>query len=156
PLAIQLNIPVDTARRAKPAVSKLKALSLRRADYLEPVCRKVSENSFLQLRKCRDVEIDIVIEQANAAANYGAAVDQGKKSKANTWRKIIFARHVIAVEASAILECQSPIDGPLVLKVSEEFSLVPAELTAAEKIELLASRSIRSQNANRVVSVASV
>src|SRR5262249_31107505 len=146
PLPIQLNIPINTTRRTKPAVSKRKPLLLRQANDLKTVCRKLSKNSFLQLRKCRNVEVDIVIEQADAAANYGAPVDYGKESKANAWRKIVFARHIIAVVASAIFECQSPIDGPFVLKVSKEFRLVPAELTATEKIKLLASRSVRSQN----------
>src|SRR5262249_25435526 len=39
---------------------------------------------------------------------------------------------------------------------SEEFSLVPAELAAAEKIELLAPCSIRSQDAQRIAGVASI
>ena len=62
---------------------------------------------------------------------------------------------VVAVVASAVFDCQSSIKAPLVLKVSEEFCLVPGEFAAAEKVELLASRSVRSQYPYRVAGIAS-
>src|SRR6185369_467897 len=151
-----LNIPINTTRRANPAVSKLKALSLSQANYLNTIRRKVCENSLLQLGKRRDIERNVVVEQSDTAPDYGAPVDHGKKGKANAWRKVIFARYVIAIITSAIFECQPSINCPLVLKVSEELSLVPAELAAANKIELLASRAVRSKDTYCVAGVASI
>src|SRR6185369_11345139 len=109
-----------------------------------------------QLRERGYVHVNVIVEQSDAAANYGAAIEQWKKSKANARCKIVFACDVVTVITHAIINSQPAIHGPGVFEETQELCLVTAQFSTAGKVELLAARSVGPQNAHRVTRVASI
>src|SRR5206468_12850514 len=78
------------------------------------------------------------------------------KSKADAWRKIVFTCNIVAVITYAVLDCQSMVHRPLVLEVSKKLVLFAREFATADKVELLASCPVSSQDAHRVARVVSI
>src|SRR6185369_94851 len=109
-----------------------------------------------QLRERGYVHVNVIVEQSDAAANYGAAIEQWKKSKANARCKIVFACDVVTVITHAIINSQPAIHGPGVFEETQELCLVTAQLSTACKVELLAARAVGPQNTHAVAGVASI
>src|SRR5258706_3884886 len=116
----------------------------------------MSQDPILQLRKGRDVEIGVVIEDPNSATDHGASIKHRQKCETDARRNIVFAGNVVAVIANAVLKCQPAIQSPLVLQVSEKLRLVTAEPAIALIVELLAPGSVGSQNAHGAAPAAPV
>src|SRR5260370_14476793 len=74
PLAIELDVPVDAAWCAKLFTRKLKALAFGRADKLQTIGPKVSQDPILQLRRRSNAEIALAIEHPNASPTHGPSI----------------------------------------------------------------------------------
>src|SRR6185369_13080063 len=112
-----------------------KSLMFWKTNQLQAIYSETSDESILQLRSSRDVEIDLLIKQSDAAPNYCSAINNGQESKAKSWRKIVLPRNVIPIESNAIFESKPTVNGPLVRKIGEELFFVQTECAGSDKVE---------------------
>src|SRR5262245_8554524 len=83
-------------------------------------------------------------------------VEHWQECEAESWSYFVFTGDIVTIEADTVVDRQPVVHRPLVSEISKILRLVAAKCATALKVDLLATRTVGSQNTNRVADITSV